>query len=163
MDTVPIPLAEVFRRLGRVHVLQGRPRDAAHVWRQALALDPGDTELISRLCALEKAIAGEQAAVSLPPARLLVLHSSEEVEEFPIRRCEVLLGGGPETDLRLRGEGIAPLHARLAYRNGRFWIEDLGSAGGIQLEGEPMREPCPLEHGATLRIGSCYLRFMTSR
>lgn len=163
MDPAPITLAEVLRRLGRVHELQGRPRQAARAWRRALALDPDDANLAARLRAIESELAAGRPAGSLPPARLLVLHASEEVEEFPLRRAETIIGAGPDCEIRLRNAGAAPRCARVRYREGRFWIENLDAPGGLHLDGEPVGEPRALAHGSLLRAGSCHLRFLTSR
>ncbi len=45
-------------------------------------------------------------------------------------------------------------HARLFYRAGRFWLQDLNSTNGTEVNGRRLRgEAVPLEPGAEIRFG----------
>jgi len=145
-DRKPLSAAEVQRRLGRVYLARGRRPEAASAWREALRLEPGDRELARRLAELEQELAAPE--VTLPPARLVAVHENELVEEIPV------------SSPVLRGSRVSPRHARIVYREGGYWIEDLGSAHGTQLDGQTVHGSCPLRHGSHIKLGSSLLKFL---
>ena len=49
-------------------------------------------------------------------------------------------------------------HALLALRDGRWWLEDLGSRNGTQLNGEPLNAPAIVATGDEIGIGGVRLR-----
>jgi adenylate cyclase len=50
-------------------------------------------------------------------------------------------------------------HAQVSLQNGHYWIEDLGSANGTTLDGEPIptRTPIPLRPGQSIQISGTTL------
>ena len=96
----------------------------------------------------------------LPPARLVAIHEPEVVEEVPISSSVVFLGRDPANEVVVPSERASLRHARIFYREGGYWIEDLGSTNGTQLDGEALREPRPLRHGTLIKIGSSILKFL---
>jgi serine/threonine-protein kinase len=67
----------------------------------------------------------------------------------------VVLGRSPDADLQLYDRRVSRQHVRLTSAQEGVWVEDLGSAAGSLLDGEPVTErvlaPLPCE----LRVG-CY-------
>lgn len=49
------------------------------------------------------------------------------------------------------------LHARLYRRDGRVWLEDLGSTNGTYLNGQPVTEPVALRRGDRVQAGRTVL------
>jgi pSer/pThr/pTyr-binding forkhead associated (FHA) protein len=49
-------------------------------------------------------------------------------------------------------------HALLSLRNGRWWLEDLGSRNGTRLNGERLSAPAIVAMGDEIGIGSLRLR-----
>jgi hypothetical protein len=49
-------------------------------------------------------------------------------------------------------------HALLSLRDGRWWLEDLGSRNGTQLNGEPLSAPAIVATGDEVGIGGVRLR-----
>jgi hypothetical protein len=95
--------------------------------------------------------AGEQPFLLLPSG-----------ENWPLDK-EVTLGRSG-TDLILAGEGVAPLHARLAPgAEGGYWLYDEGSSAGTYVNGERLGlNGRLLRPGDELRFGDTTLRFMYS-
>ena len=97
--------------------------------------------------------------LELPPARMMVMQESEEVEEFPLHTPVVSIGRDPSNDIVLSTSRASLRHARIIYRAGLFHLEDLGSVNGTQLDGEPLRHPRALRNGSIVRIGTSILKF----
>ena len=61
--------------------------------------------------------------------------------------------------------GVSRLHAKLQYSAGSFMVEDMGSANGTFVNGEPIppREPTAMQNGDELRLGRLrmYIYFLT--
>jgi two-component system NtrC family sensor kinase len=59
----------------------------------------------------------------------------------------------------LADEMISRQHARVFYRNGRWLVEDLGSANGTFIDGMEVSRPIPLFSGNQIRCGETTLEF----
>ncbi len=65
----------------------------------------------------------------------------------------VLIGRGAECEIRIAHETLARRHARIIYRDGCRWIEDLGSASGTLVNMQQTRGPTRLAHCDRIRCG----------
>ena len=88
-----------------------------------------------------------------------------QVNQGPLRgRIFELKKSGSEIG-RLKGtlpladEMISRRHARVFYQNGRWLIEDLGSANGTFIDGMEISRPMPLFTGNEIRCGETTLEF----
>jgi hypothetical protein len=72
---------------------------------------------------------------------------------------EVLIGRGPQTDLRLDDPFISSEHAQIVVRNGGTVFVDLGSTNGSRVNGEPVTSPVTLFDGDVVQLGSVRLRY----
>ena len=52
-------------------------------------------------------------------------------------------------------------HALLSWREGSWWIEDLGSKNGTFLSGVRVSRPVPVSRGDTIEVGRVVLRLET--
>ncbi|GBC77771.1 Oxoglutarate dehydrogenase inhibitor [bacterium HR08] len=107
-----------------------------------------------------------------PRAKLLLVRGGRVGREFPIWESEVMLGRWdaehgifPEIDLDEDDAEakVSRRHARIFYREGRFWIEDLGSLNGTFVNRGPRLrpyQPVPLRHGDEIIVGKTFLRFL---
>jgi len=103
---------------------------------------------------------------------LVLLRGGRVGREFPVTEAEVMIGRWdaeqgifPEIDLDEEDPEakVSRRHARLFYRDGRFWIEDLGSLNGTFVNRGPRLRPgqaVPLEHGDEIIVGKTFLRFL---
>ncbi len=69
---------------------------------------------------------------------------------------EVLrLGRSARCDLVILHPEVSRVHARLSWREGRYWLEDLASTNGTWLNGRRLTpyKPVALEPGATIGLG----------
>ena len=109
-------------------------REEMDLWNWRCRAMPGvewrawASEIFGRL--LEKR-AGEE--IQLVQSDLVSANKQEKVLKFGSKR-EVLIGRGIENDIVLPANAIATRHARLVNKDGRFFLEDLGSSLGTYLK-----------------------------
>jgi hypothetical protein len=93
---------------------------------------------------LPAALADEQTAVLLP-----------------LTGDNVTIGrDGTAAQLVLGDKSVGRFHARIRWRDGRYWLYDEGSAGGTTLNFERLGlAPRPLQDGDQIQMGRLRLRF----
>lgn len=70
---------------------------------------------------------------------------------------EATVGRAPGCAIVLSGDYVSAHHARLFEREGRVWVEDLGSTNGTLLNGRRVRRPVAMRAGDRLKIGDVVL------
>lgn len=70
---------------------------------------------------------------------------------------EATIGRAPGCAIVLNGDYVSAHHARLFERDGRVWVEDLGSTNGTLLNGRRVRRPVAMRAGDRLKIGDVVL------
>ncbi len=83
---------------------------------------------------------------------LVALDGSREGERFPLISSELTVGSSPDLDIRLADSGIARLHARIVYREGRHYIETLEEPGSCLVNGV-QKDKAELRDGDVLSLG----------
>jgi len=96
----------------------------------------------------------------LSSGRRVVIRPDQEVL---VGRLDVGRGIFPQVDLTPDGGlegGVSRRHARIFFRNDRFYIEDLGSTNGTYVNGVRLDpySPRPLGDGDELRLGRIAVR-----
>lgn len=76
---------------------------------------------------------------------------------FTVAKTSATLGRGQENTIRLDDLSVSRRHARIAYRQGGYWLSDLGSMGGTWVEGTRLNAPRRLAAGEVIDIGLCRL------
>ncbi|MCP5097903.1 MAG: FHA domain-containing protein [Chloroflexi bacterium] len=103
---------------------------------------PPPTEEIPPIAELIPMVEGKRVDVT-PSSQLIIGHDADAV------------------DLHLAGKGIAPRHAQLRYRNGRYWLTDEGSPSGTFLNHTRLGlGPQPLQDGDLIQIGRFSYQFL---
>jgi pSer/pThr/pTyr-binding forkhead associated (FHA) protein len=76
-------------------------------------------------------------------------------------RPDLTIGRGPDNDIVLRSKTVSRSHAMLTFRDGRWFIQDRGSANGTFVSNTriPFGVPHPLRHADTIGLGSERLVF----
>jgi len=112
--------------------------------------------------------ASDHAADESPQAlRFTLLETGREVSlpvspEICLGRLDAAHGVFPDLDLTPDGglvAGVSRRHAKICYQDGRFFLEDVGSANGTFVNGERLTPylPYPLQAGDELRVGQVRL------
>ncbi len=107
----------------------------------------------------------EDAAPPLPPQPAALVWHDEEKEPAEITGDSVLIGRDPAVvDIALADRSVSHLHARIRWRNGRYWLYDEGSEMGTFLNHDRLGlSPKPLADGDEVRFGRVALRFEMRR
>jgi two-component system, NtrC family, sensor kinase len=87
-----------------------------------------------------------------------VIQGPQRGRIFELKKSGNEIGRQKET-LPLADEMISRQHARVFYRNGRWLIEDLGSANGTFIDGMEVSRPMPVFSGNQIRCGETTLEF----
>jgi hypothetical protein len=103
----------------------------------------------------------ESAVVpSAPTARVgdaLVLTLGNPAATFTVAKATVTLGRGEENKIRLDDLSVSRRHARIAWKQGGYWLSDLGSMGGTWVDGTRLIAPHRIAAGEVIDIGLCRL------
>ncbi|MEM7354563.1 MAG: SpoIIE family protein phosphatase [Acidobacteriota bacterium] len=70
------------------------------------------------------------------------------------------IGRGPGNALHFRDPWLSRVHARIAWADGRHFLEDLSSRNGTYLNGAMLDERQPLIHGDAIILGDIELRYL---
>jgi len=68
--------------------------------------------------------------------------------------ARTVIGSGPDADLRVQSEGIAPLHAEILDEDGALRLNNLGPSVQTLLNGEAIDQAL-LSSGDEIRIANC--------
>ncbi|MBX3055048.1 MAG: FHA domain-containing protein [Anaerolineae bacterium] len=122
-----------------------------------------ETARAGRRAAWQQAQAdNEDSAATTPlPLTLLWLDETAAVkQEFAIESDTVTVGRAEMAgQITLADRSISPLHARVRWRNGRYWLTDEGSENGVFLNHERLGlSPRPLADGDLIQLGRVSLR-----
>ena len=78
-------------------------------------------------------------------------------DEYSFEEGEFLIGRSHGADIILPSDNVSRRHARLYTVDGRCYLEDLGSANGVFVNGRRIHEVHEIEASAQVRVGDYYL------
>nr|HRC85968.1 FHA domain-containing protein [Thermoanaerobaculia bacterium] len=73
-------------------------------------------------------------------------------QTLPLGQTELRIGRGPDNDLVLPDPAVSRNHALLSRRGAEWWLVDLGSTNGLEVNGEAVLE-ARLRPGDRVLIG----------
>ena len=76
---------------------------------------------------------------------------------FQVTKSGATIGRGPESTIQLADLSVSRKHARITYKQGAYWLSDLGSMGGTWIDGAKLAAPRRVATGQTIDIGLCRL------
>lgn len=77
--------------------------------------------------------------------------------QFPLDYYTTI-GRNQENSIVLNDGFVSGTHAEISFDNGAWWILDLGSTNGTQLNGQPLHSKQQLNRGDIVSIGRVHLR-----
>jgi hypothetical protein len=101
---------------------------------------------------------GELLAARQPPPLTLTNLAEANMLSLHYTKPEIILGREPGCDFPLDDQTVSSQHARLAYHQQQWWLEDLASTNGTFLNGEVVTVPVVITHGDELRLGHMGVR-----
>lgn len=87
-----------------------------------------------------------------PDAHLVILEGPAAGGSVPLRQTSEV-GRVAGNVIQLEDETVSARHARLSYQNGQWWLEDMASRNGTQLNEIPVEEPLVVAYGDEIRFG----------
>jgi signal transduction histidine kinase len=96
------------------------------------------------------------------PPRLQMLRGEILCRLFELEGNSTILGREPGCNIILNCKRVAQKHARIFRRRDSYFLEDLGSAGGTQINGQASGGAIRLKDGDLIQIGGCLFRFSSS-
>ena len=87
------------------------------------------------------------------PHLLVAKEGPSAGEAYPLEEDEILIGREQGSALQIDSPGVSRKHARLAFQDNQYLIEDLGSSNGTFVNGERISKPRPLKNGDMIGIG----------
>ncbi|MBV8717488.1 MAG: FHA domain-containing protein [Chloroflexi bacterium] len=76
---------------------------------------------------------------------------------FKVASEGATIGRLPEHEVYIPDERLSREHARVDFKDGRYWLQDLGSMNGTALNGTLVTEHQALQSGDTIELGSTKL------
>ena len=76
---------------------------------------------------------------------------------FHVTKSGATIGRGPESTIQLADLSVSRKHARITFKQGAYWLSDLGSMGGTWIDGAKLAAPRRVAAGQTIDIGLCRL------
>jgi len=87
----------------------------------------------------------------------LRLETDRARSTFQVTKSGATIGRGPESTIQLADLSVSRKHARITYKQGVYWLSDLGSMGGTWIDGTKLAAPRRVATGQTIDIGLCRL------
>jgi pSer/pThr/pTyr-binding forkhead associated (FHA) protein len=100
---------------------------------------------------------GSQFIQRKPPAVTLLYQFADETHSLRFNLPDVTIGRDPASDFSIDDKTVSAKHARLAFRQGQWWVEDLQSTNGTYLNDEPVSSPLVVTSGDQIRCGQVLL------
>lgn len=83
---------------------------------------------------------------------LIVKNGPESGKIFHLSENEMIIGRTKETDVAIDNPQVSRRHARLSYRDGSYWIEDLDSRNGTHINSKPITKAEKLNSGDEIEL-----------
>src|SRR2546428_7064210 len=97
-----------------------------------------------------------EAVVATPGGLMLRLEGDRGSRStFEVTKSGATIGRGPESTIQLADLSVSRKHARITYKQGAYWLSDLGSMGGTWIDGTKLAAPRRVATGQTIDIGLC--------
>lgn len=88
-----------------------------------------------------------------PPQLTLAYQAGDTSLNYPFSIPELTIGRDISCECVVNDTTVSAQHARLVYRQGQWWVEDLHSTNGTYLNHELVLSPLVIASGDLLRLG----------
>lgn len=93
-------------------------------------------------------------------AKLVLSMNGAVLREIALSPGRSTIGRRPHNDIVLNHPGVSGRHARIGATDNDFYLEDLNSTNGTQVNGQPVRKHY-LQHGDVICIARYELRYVS--
>jgi hypothetical protein len=126
---------------------------AARAGEPASQAEPGQTMVYRPEAGPTQAVSPEELGMDAEPASL-----AWDGEERELDKRRVVIGRSRECDIQLADANVSRRHAEVRQEGATFWIVDLDSTNGIEVNGRRLKR-AKLEDGDRVVLGSTELTF----
>jgi pSer/pThr/pTyr-binding forkhead associated (FHA) protein len=88
---------------------------------------------------------------------LRILDGSAAGETFEVGRTRATMGRSPENQILMNDEKLSRRHAGIEFKDGDFWLSDLGSSNGTFVNQNRLHAPHRLRSGDVIKLGGVRL------
>jgi hypothetical protein len=99
----------------------------------------------------------EAGSSSYPQGYLTILDGSRKGDRVPLIPADIMLGSSPNTDVMLTDQGISESHARIFFKDRKYFVENLDVLGRSYVNGIQSKV-AELNHNDVIRLGNLNLR-----
>jgi pSer/pThr/pTyr-binding forkhead associated (FHA) protein len=103
---------------------------------------------------------GAFATLSVPLT--LELISEAERVNLVFTKTSIKVGRDPTCECIIEDPTVSAIHAKLDYRQGHWWVEDLQSTNGTYINQEPVVIPMVIANGDELLLGKAKVKVSLS-
>jgi pSer/pThr/pTyr-binding forkhead associated (FHA) protein len=89
----------------------------------------------------------------ITPPISVIYQQDEDYTTFNFNLPEITIGRDPACDCVIEDSTVSAQHARLAFRQNQWWVEDLHSTNGTYLNSEIVLAPLVITNSDRLRCG----------
>ena len=115
---------------------------------------PGATMVYKPEPVATEAVSAAALGMEAEPARVRV-----GAEEHSLSERRMIVGRSRESDIRLSDPNVSRQHAELRNENGDYWVIDLDSTNGLEVNGRRVQR-AKLSNGDVIVMGSTELTFV---
>jgi len=102
-------------------------------------------------------VKSEAGSSSYPQGYLTILDGTRKGDRVPLIPADIMLGSSPNTDVMLTDQGISESHARIFFKDRKYFIENLDVLGRSYVNGIQSKV-AELNHNDVIRLGNLNLR-----
>lgn len=88
-----------------------------------------------------------------PAARFVVKQGPQIGITFPILQNQTHIGREESNDVRVQDAEVSRKHSELLWKDGSFWVQDLGSSNGTFVNGTQITAPIKISAGDKIGVG----------
>ena len=94
---------------------------------------------------------------SYPQGYVTILDGNRKGDRVPLIPADIMLGSSPNTDVMLTDQGISESHARIFFKDRKYFLENLDVLGRSYVNGIQSKVS-ELHHNDVIRLGNLNLR-----
>ncbi len=91
---------------------------------------------------------------------LVQIHGPELGKKFVIEGDELSIGRDEKNTIVIDMDNVSRRHATVTVREGKFFVNDLGSTNGTYLNDDEIHEEQPLRSGDLVKVGGAIFKFL---
>jgi diguanylate cyclase (GGDEF)-like protein len=92
---------------------------------------------------------------------IVQIHGPELGKKYTLQETEFTIGRDEGNHIVVDLDNVSRRHARILRRQGRMFLEDLGSTNGTFLNDQEVLQETPLRSGDLIKVGGSIFKFLT--